>query len=82
MLTELMKKNALRGLDYHVVIHVPSSYERPFVYSSGFFERAKKSGLNYCSKSYRDCFVYKIGYLGHDPYIQFIYNKKNKKKPN
>ena len=79
-LTELMKKNALRGLDYHAVVHASSSYERPFVYSSSSFARAKKNGLNYCAKSYRDCFVYKLRYLGHDPYTGFIYNENVQKK--
>mgnify|MGYP005991953483 FL=1 len=79
-LTELMKKNALRGLDYHAVVHASSSYERPFVYSSSSFESAKKNGLNYCAKSYRDCYVYKLRYLGHDPYTGFIYNENDIKK--
>lgn len=79
-LTELMKKNALRGLDYHAVIHATSSYERPFIYSSSSFERAKESGLNYCGRSYRDCFVYKLRFLGHDPYTGFIYNENVQKK--
>jgi hypothetical protein len=79
-LTELMKKHALQNLDYHAVIHASSSYEKPYVYSSISFKRAKENGLNKCSRTYRDCFVYKLKYLGHDPYTGFIYNENDKKK--
>jgi len=76
-LTELMKRNALQDLDYHAVIHASSSYERPYVYSSTSFKRAKENGLNRCGRSYRDCFVYKLKFLGHDPYSGFIYNEND-----
>ena len=79
-LTEIMKKYALRGFDYHAVVHSSSSYESPYVYSHTSFEKAKKDGLNNCSRKYKNCFVYKLKYLGHDPLIGFIYSEKKNNK--
>ena len=78
-LTEIMKKHALRGFDYHAVVHSSSSYESPYVYSHTSFEKAKKDGLNNCSRKYKNCYVYKLKYLGHDPHVGFIYNEVSKK---
>ena len=78
-LTEIMKKHALRGFDYHAVVHSSSSYESPYVYSHTSFEKAKKDGLNNCSRKYKNCFVYKLKYLGHDPHVGFIYDEVSKK---
>ena len=78
-LTEIMKKHALRGFDYHAVVHSSSSYESPYVYSHTSFEKAKKDGLNNCSRKYKNCFVYKLKYLGHDPHVGFIYDEESKK---
>ena len=78
-LTEMMKKHALRGFDYHAVVHSSSSYESPYVYSHTSFEKAKKDGLNNCSRKYKNCYVYKLKYLGHDPHVGFIYNEVSKK---
>ena len=78
-LTEIMKKHALRGFDYHAVVHSSSSYESPYVYSHTSFEKAKKDGLNNCSRKYNNCYVYKLKYLGHDPYVGFIYNEVSEK---
>ena len=78
-LTEIMKKHALRGFDYHAVVHSSSSYESPYVYSHTSFEKAKKDGLNNCSRKYKNCYVYKLKYLGHDPHVGFIYNENTKK---
>ena len=38
---------------------------------------AKENGLNRCGRFYRDCFVYKLKFLGHDPYSGFIYNESD-----
>ena len=78
-LTEIMKKHALRGFDYHAVVHSSSSYESPYVYSHTSFEKAKKDGLNNCSRKYKNCYVYKLKYLGHDPHVGFIYDEESKK---
>ena len=78
-LTEMMKKHALRGFDYHAVVHSSSSYESPYVYSHTSFEKAKKDGLNNCSRKYKNCYVYKLKYLGHDPHVGFIYDEESKK---
>ena len=78
-LTEIMKKHALRGFDYHAVVHSSSSYESPYVYSHTSFEKAKKDGLNNCSRKYKNCYVYKLKYLGHDPHVGFIYDEVSKK---
>ena len=78
-LTEIMKKHALRGFDYHAVVHSSSSYESPYVYSHTSFEKAKKDGLNNCSRKYKNCYVYKLKYLGHDPHVGFIYDEVSEK---
>ena len=78
-LTEMMKKHALRGFDYHAVVHSSSSYESPYVYSHTSFEKAKKDGLNNCSRKYKNCYVYKLKYLGHDPHVGFIYDEVSEK---
>ena len=78
-LTEVMKKHALRGFDYHAVVHSLSSYESPYVYSHTSFEKAKKDGLNNCSRKYKNCYVYKLKYLGHDPHVGFIYDEVSEK---
>ena len=78
-LTEIMKKHALRGFDYHAVVHSLSSYESPYVYSHTSFEKAKKDGLNNCSRKYKNCYVYKLKYLGHDPHVGFIYDEVSEK---
>ena len=78
-LTEIMKKHALRGFDYHAVVHSSSSYESPYVNSHTSFEKAKKDGLNNCSRKYKNCYVYKLKYLGHDPHVGFIYDEESKK---
>ena len=78
-LIEIMKKHALRGFDYHAVVHSSSSYEAPYVYSHASFEKAKKDGLNNCGRKYSNCYVYKLKYLGHDPHVGFIYDEASKK---
>ena len=78
-LTEIMKKHALRGFDYHAVVHSSSSYESPYLYSHTSFEKAKKDGLNNCSRKYKNCYVYKLKYLGHDPHVGFIYDEVSEK---
>ena len=78
-LTEIMKKHALRGFDYHAVVHSSSSYESPYVYSHTSFEKAKKDGLNDCGRKYKNCYVYKLKYLGHDPHVGFIYDEASEK---
>ena len=79
-LTEIMKKHALQNRDYHAIVHASSSYEMPYVYSSTSFERAKENGLNKCRRTYRDCFIYRLKYLGHDPLIGFTYSENKNKK--
>ena len=76
---EIMKKHALRGFDYHAVVHSSSSYESPYVYSHTSFEKAKKDGLNDCGRKYKNCYVYKLKYLGHDPYVGFVYDEVSEK---
>ena len=76
---DIMKKSALRDLDYHAVVHASSSYEAPYVYSATSFEKAKTNGLNDCGRKYSNCFVYKLRYLAHDPHTGFIYNENTKK---